>query len=668
MTKKIGVIVCVLTMIAGTSVAKPKTVKTDIRSWQLSAPTYQADTVQMDTSFINLPMREHVYDNSISNVWNGTLVSPIQSRLFFARKKTIDDLFGTAYQPYVITPHDLRFYNTNVPYSMLAYKKGFTTYHEENEINFVFAGNVNKRLNLGLRANYLSAAGHYLNQENKLFNGAVFGSYNGDHYSLHAAFAFAKISNFENGGIKDLNDLTGTLEPEDIPVRLHGMSGYRYLTGFINHYYSLTVEREKHDSVEIVNNFGEKEKVDSVRIEYVPVTTFAHTFDINNSNRRYIETDAWQNYYPDKVYRNWKETRDSSDVLTLTNTLAVTFEEEFNTLLKFGAVVYASNECQRFMYPKGVAFTDLPVLNNDFDTILANTTWMQPMDSYRYRWTNNTFIGGSIYKKRGSVLHYGVNGDVCLIGYKLGEFQVNGHVDAFIRLGKDTMTIKAAAGFRNETPSVYWQSYTSNHFCWTNDFSKPMRLDVSGIMSYPTKWVKPSVKVNFANLTKPLWFDSDGLPKQFDGNVQVIAADVHCDLTTPWVNLENNVVWQHATSSVIPLPAVTLYHNLYYHGTWFKALDAQIGLDLRYHTAYHAPLLNPATGQFCVQNDVEVGNYPIMNVYLNFHVRSIHLNFFAHYTHFNHLFMRENTDCQIMPFYPYNPDVFRAGLAWQFYR
>ena len=668
MTKKIGVIVCVLTLVAGTLVAKPKTVKTEIRSWQLSAPTYQADTVPMDTSYINLPMKEYLNRYSISNAWNGTLVSPMQSKLYFDRTRTIDDIFGTAYQPYIITPSDIRFYNTNVPYSMLAYKKGFTTYHEENELNFIFAGNVNKRLNLGLQANYLSAAGHYLNQENKLFNGAVFGSYNGDHYSFQAAFAFATLSNFENGGINDLNDLTGTLEPEDIPVRMKGMSGYRYLTGFINHYYSLTVEREHHDSVEIENNFGEKEKVDSVRIEYVPVTTFSHTLDINNSNRRYIETKPSQGYYPDKLYRNWSETRDSSDVLTIRNTLAVTFEEEFNTLLKFGAVVYASNEFQRFAYPTGTRFTDLPVINNDADTIMAHTAWMQPLDSYAYRWTNNTFVGGSIYKKRGDILRYGVNGDVCLIGYKLGEFQVNGHVDTDFRLGKDTMHITAAVSFRNETPSVYWQSYTSNHFCWENDFSKPMRLDVGGVVAYPTEWVKPAVKVNFANLTNPLWFDADGLPKQYDGNVQVIATDIHCDLTTPWINLENNVVWQHSTSSVIPLPMITLYHNLYYHGTWFKALDAQIGVDLRYHTKYYAPILNPATGQFCVQNELEVGNYPVMNVYINFHVRSLHLNFFAHYTHFNHLFMRNNTNCQIMPYYPYNPDVFRAGLAWQFYR
>ena len=648
--------------------AKKETVKTDIRSWQLPSPTYLADTVPIDTGYLNLPMREPVYDYSISNVWNGSLISPVQSRLYFTRTDLVEDFFGKQYTPYLITPKNVRFYNTNLPFSNVAYKKGFTTYHEENEVNFLFTGNINKRFNLGLQMNYLNAAGHYLNQENKLFNGSVFGSYNGDHYSIQAAFMWARISDFENGGIVDLEDLKGTLEPEDIPVRMKGMSAYRYLSGFVNHYYSITKQREHTDSIEVINNFGEKEIKDTIRIEHIPVITFAHTIDINNSNRRYIEKENQSSYYANS-YRNWSETRDSSDVLTISNTLAVTFEEEFNTLLRFGATVYARNECQRFYYPIGINSIDLPQMNNTLDTIMNSKMIFQRLDTGRYQWTNNTFVGGSIFKKRGKYLRYNVNGDVCLYGYKLGEFQINGNVTGFIPVGKDIMSLSARVFFRNETPTYYMQHYTSNHFIWNNDFSKPMRFYVGGEVSYPTTWIKPRVNIDFENVTRPIWFSAtDGLPHQFDGNVQVLAANVHCDITTPWINLENNVVYQHSSSSIIAVPTITLYHNLYYHGTWFKALDAQIGVDLRYFTKYYSPILNPATGQFCSQDQVKIGNYPILNVYLNFFVRYLHLNFFAHYTHFNHLFMKKNTDRQIMPNYPYNPDVFRAGLSWYFYR
>ena len=668
MIKKIGVIVCVLMIFIGSLGAKKPTVKSDIRTWQLPSPTYLADTVPVDTGYLNLPLREPVFQHSISNVWNGSLVSPVQSRLYFTRPDVVDDIFGKQYTPYLITPSNVRFYHTNLPFSNIAYKKGFTTYHEENEINFLFAGNVTKRVNLGLQLNYLNAAGHYLNQENKVFNGAVFGSYNGNHYSLQAAFLFATLSNFENGGIVDLEDLKGTLEPEDIPVRLKGMSGYRYLSGFVNHYYSITTEREHHDTIEITNNFGEKELKDTLRIEYIPVITFAHTIDINNSNRRYVEQEASQGYYAN-TYRSWAQSRDSSDVLTISNTLSVTFEEVFNKVLKFGAIIYATNECQRFYYPTFFNKVDLPATNNTSDTLRSYSMTFQQLDTGRYQWTNNTFLGGSIFKKTGKFLRYGVNGDVCLVGYKIGQFQVNGHVLGNIPLGKDTMSLFAKVSFKNETPTYYLQHYTSNHFVWNNDFSKPMRFYVKGEVAYPTTWVKPSATIEFENVTRPIWFSAtDGLPYQYDGNVQIFAANVHCDITTPWVNLENNVVYQHSSSSVIPVPAITLFHNLYYHGTWFRALDAQMGVSMRYFTKYYAPILNPATGQFCVQEEVKIGNYPVMDVYLNFFVRYLHLNFFAHYTHINHLFMRKNTDCQIMPYYPYNPDVFRAGLSWYFYR
>ena len=42
-----------------------------------------------------------------------------------------------------------------------------------------------------------------------------------------------------------------------------------------------------------------------------------------------------------------------TDVLTIRNTLSVTFEEEFNRILKFGATVYAINECQRHLFKTG---------------------------------------------------------------------------------------------------------------------------------------------------------------------------------------------------------------------------------------------------------------------------------------------------------------------------
>ena len=650
--------------------AAEKTVPTIIRAWQLDAWTGVADTLaSIDSSYIDYPMRDRLNDYSISNVTNSNLISPSQSRIYFARLKTTDFIFADAYTPYIITPQQVKYYHTTIPYSTIAYKKGFVTNLDQNDISFSFTGNVTRRTNLGITIDYLNSYGRFTNQEGKTVLGSVFGSYNGDHYSLQSSFTWNTLSNFENGGLMDPSDLQGVLKPEDMPVRMQGMSGLRYLSGYLNHYYSICVERERKVNYRERDEEGKWVKKDSIKIEYVPVTTFRHIFEVNDATKRYKEKTATQSILPN-LYRNPKATNDSAACLTIKNTLAVTFEEEFNTWLQFGAMVYATNECQRHTIAIGqveniVHLNPFPQ-GNPYNEVTAHTLHLMPDSLFGQRWTNNTYIGAALYKHRGQYIHYGFDGNICLLGYKLGEFQINGHLDAGFRLGKDSMTLAAKAFFRSETPDYYLQHYSSNHYRWDNNFQKTLRLRVSGEVAYPTKWVKPKLNVSFENITKHIYFDTDGSPKQMDGNIQVLAADLQLNITTPWVNLDNHVIYQHASSDKLPLPALTLYHNLYYHGCWVKALDVQIGVDMRFFTKYYAPLLNPALGQFCVQNIEQVGNYPVMNVYANFYVKSLRLKLFAQYQHFNASFM--NKQYYEMPGYPMGPDMFRAGLAWHFYK
>ena len=663
------IIVCILILCSTIAMqAAEKAVPTIIRAWQLDAWTGVADTLaSIDSSYIDYPMRDRLNDYSISNVTNSNLISPSQSRIYFARQKTTDFIFADAYTPYIITPQQVKYYHTTTPYSTIAYKKGFVTNLDQNDISFSFTGNVTRRTNLGMTIDYLNSYGRFANQEGKTVFGSVFGSYNGDHYSLQSSFTWNTLSNFENGGLMNPSDLQGVLKPEDMPVRMQGMSGLRYLSGYLNHYYSICVERERKVNYRERDEEGKWVKKDSIKIEYVPVTTFRHIFEVNDAVKRYKEKTATQSILPN-LYRNPKATNDSAACLTIKNTLAVTFEEEFNTWLHFGAMVYATNESQRHITAIGQTenIVHLEPWGNNYGDVLANTLHLMPDTLYKQRWTNNTYVGGALYKHRGQYIHYGFDGNVCLLGYKLGEFQINGHLDAGFRLGKDSMTVIAKAFFRSETPDYYLQHYRSNHYRWDNNFQNTLRLLVSGEVAYPTQWVKPKLNVSFENITKHIYFDTDGTPKQMDGNIQVLAADLQLNITTPWVNLDNHVIYQHASSDKLPLPALTLYHNLYYHGCWVKALDVQIGVDLRFFTKYNAPLLNPALGQFCIQNIEQVGNYPVMNVYANFYVKSLRLKLFAQYQHFNASFM--NKQYYEMPGYPMGPDMFRAGLAWHFYK
>ena len=590
-----------------------------LRTWHFSPVLITPDTLPTvtDTLHLNYPMQTPVNDYSIANAYNGNFISPIQPKIYFDRRTPTDNPFVHAYAPYLITPSQTRFFRTNLPFSTISYRKGFKTYREENDLELLLSGNIREDLNLGAQINYFNSIGHYANQEAKVVNGDVFLSYSGENYAIHGAFDFATLSNFENGGLTRTSDLGGALNPEDMDVNLYGMSGVRYLAGYVNHSYTFKTP------------------------DSIPLITIRHAFDLQEATKRYVEQSAKQGFYTNTYDSLHYGTNDTAAVLTISNTLDVTFHEEFNRVLRFGFDVYARNEAQRYILQ---------------DDTLGTA----------YRWVNNTFVGGALYMRKNRYVHYDFNGEVCVIGYKIGEFQVNGHVDAGFRLGKDSLTLSAKAYIRNQTPSYYLQHYSSNHFRWDNSFGKTYRFFVGGQVAYPTKWVKPAVDVSFENLTRLIYFDRSGLPQQHDGNVQVIAVNAHLDLTTPWLNWENNVVWQHSSNAILPLPAISLYSNLYYHGCWFRALDAQFGANVRYHTAYYAPLLCPATSQFCTQSETLVGNYPVINIYANFYVRLIRLRFFAEYQHLNGHFMDANYFS--MPGYPMNPPVFRAGLAWHFYK
>ena len=638
----------VLVLLAATLVAaaqRPRT-KTVIKTWQMPSLSAVADTIAFqDTTTLNYHDVDVQQLYSLSSATNSNvLVSHIESRVVEHRLKTIDDPFAWSLTPYVVTPQQQRFFNTTTPYSTVAYKRGFVSGHEEHDIDFLFTANINRRLNLGVEMDYLNSIGHYRNTAGKLYRGSVWGSYTGAHYSMHAAFGWSRLSSYDNGGLQDVSQLESSLSSEDIPVRLAAMTGYRYLSGYLHNQYAITKDREYHDSIYVVED-GRRVKKDTVKIEYVPLMTFSHIFETNNSNRRYIEKVADQNFYDSTYYDN-SATRDSTDVLTIRNTVAVTFCEAYNTKLKFGITAFAMNECQRFLR----------------DSV--------PYDSiYDYKWTNNTFVGGAIHKHSGANVHYSVEGQVCVVGYKIGEFDVHGKLETKFNAGKYPMYISARAYAKSETPSWYLQHFQSNHLKWENSFGFTYRFLGGATIAYPTKWVKPSIDFSFENQTNPIYISfADWTPKQYRGSVQIFKGDVGLDITTPWVNLENRAVVQYSTrDSVISVPLVILQHRLYYHGTWFKALDAQLGVDLRYFTKYHAPVLCPATGMFAAQQTTEIGNYPWMNVYANFYVRSIRLRFFAHYQHFNHLFMKKNINYLTMPDYPTNRDVFRAGVAWHFY-
>ena len=611
-----------------------KNIQSDVRTWRIDERFGIADSCAVDTTIVSYQDNQPVNNYSIANSWNGNLGSPLQSKLYFDRTTKTNVFYAQPYDSYVITPQDVLFYNTKTPYAKLEYRSALPTYYEEDYFKALFTMNANKATNFGGLVNLIYGRGQYANQSSRMLNGGFWGSYNGKHYSAQGVVMFNNFKNHESGGITDRNyildptSLVGTadLTPVNIPVNLDAISGYSNNIYYFNHKYSIGVEKER------------KVSNDSIVIDYIPVTSFTHTVKLEDTYRRYVESDSVTSGFYDHNYYSGQATQDSTRYWSLKNSLAFTLEEKFNRLMRFGLTGFVEYDLRRF-----AQFSD---------TLSSNA------------YENHLKVGAVIFKREGEQFTFDATGEIYLLGPRAGELALFGGVQSVFPLSaKDTMLISARGGFFNESCDYFSTTYFSNHFQWRSDFNNDLRARIEGRLALPTRDI--SIGVKLENITNYIYFDKQALPAQYDGNIQVIAADLKANLYTWRIHLDNQVVYQYTSdAAILPLPDFALYCNLYYKDTWFKVLHTQLGVSMRYHTAYYGNTYMPAIGAFYLQNDYLIGDYPEMNVYLNFHLKR--MRFYFQYANLNAtLFGGSNYFS--MPYYPQNPATFQFGLSWTFY-
>jgi len=595
-----------------------------VKTWHISDRFAVPDSVHVDTVHINFQDANPIDRFSIANSYNGNLGSPIQSKLYFDRPANNDFIFANDYYPYIMNVHNATFYNTKTPYTNLNYTTGGTTFREEDHIKFLYTGNINKRFNIGSTLDYIYARGEYSNQAVKMFSGALFGSYNGKHYNATGIISTNSLNNFESGGLSDSTGINPLgVATSDLETKISGYSGYKMTQVYYNQQYTIGIERPFRISE------------DSVRMDYVPVTRFAHTFKFDDMRKRYYENVVDTSFYKN-TYLPKKYTNDTCALQTFTNNFSISMEEEFNKWMNFGLTAFVENEIQRFTFNQ--------------DSLI------------NYRLKSNTKVGGILSKQRGQLFKYSVLGEIDLIGYKVGDFLLNGNAGGFFKLWNDSIALIANGFIRSDEPSYFLQHYQSNHFKWDNNFDKIYRTHVGGTFSIPTRSFSLDIAVE--NITKYVYFNSDAMPAQYLGNIQVVAANLKQNFHVGKFTLENNVVYQLSSQpKILALPDLALYHNLYFHDRWFQVLSIQLGVNVRYHTAYYAPSYMPATGQFYTQTTTKIGNFPVMNVYLNCHLKRT--RFFIEYYNLNQKFMNEAY--YSMPNYPIDPAIIKSGISWNFY-
>ena len=280
-----------------------------------------------------------------------------------------------------------------------------------------------------------------------------------------------------------------------------------------------------------------------------------------------------------------------------------------------------------------------------------------------HRQTENLlYVGAQLTKQQGRIRNYDATVRIGLMGPAAGEIKADGNLTTRIRLLGDTVSLKGYGHFSNSTAPFLMNNYVSNHFIWRNDFGKIRRLRFGGILNLPHTGT--NINVGAENIQNYIYFGPDCLPAQYGGSLQVFSVQLQQDFQWRALNWRNTVIYQTSSNEdVLPLPKLAVYSNLFLHFRVARVLEVQFGVDLDYYTRYHAPSYQPATMAFCNQKEIECGNYPFMNAYVN--MKLSRARFFVLFSHVNQGMFGGNNYFSL-PHYPLNPRRFQMGVVVDF--
>lgn len=392
--------------------------------------------------------------------------------------------------------------------------------------------------------------------------------------------------------------------------------------------------------------------------EYVPVTSFIHTMKFDTYRRIYQAYETPKDFYADTFNPAGNYPGDSIyDKTThyrVQNTFAISLLEGFNKWAKAGLKAFVTSDLRHFTLPTE---TEIAKAYNE----------------------HNLSIGGQLIKSQGKTLHYDATLETWLTGKDAGQMKIDADADVNFALFGDTVRLQASGFFHRLSPTFYYRHYHSKHFCWDNDdMSKIIHTRIEGKFGYEK--TKTTVRVAFDNIKNHTFFamgynvtDDFGRTGntlsvvQKSGAISLLTLELQQKLKLGPLHWDNVITYQKSSDDMaLPVPDLNIYTNLFLRFKIARVLKCDFGADARFFTKYYAPDYSPALGQYAVQtgeNRTEVGNYPIVNVYANFHLQRT--RFFVMMSHINA--GQGKPDYFLAPHYPLNQRIFRFGVSWNFY-
>lgn len=628
-------------------------------AWTIIPPLGLHEAATIDTTLYNYFRPSVASAQSIAFASTGNLGGEGINMILFERQPISPFFFRDALSFWLPLQGNHKYYNTRIPMTLLSYNTSGTHENAQDRLQAVFSGNANQKLQFGAMVDYLYSQGSYANQAAKDFAWGLSSSYMGDRYEMQMFYNHYHFVNRENGGITDdmyiidpavLQGGTATINPKSIPTRLS--SAFSRLAGqelYVNSRYKVGYWHITPPNDTIPGDTIEHRT-------YIPVSSFIWTFNYNDSKHQFDNSNATQGHeFWKNNYISLNGTIDNTSYWSLSNTFGVSLLEGFHKYAKAGLGAYITHEIRKYTQTPD----SIPISGSDRPEGLTPYPFEQKLSGKNTE--NLLFVGGQLTKQTGRLLKYNVNARFGLLGPSAGDIKIWGDVSTLFKIFGDSVRITGYGDFSNEAAPYLMKEYVSNHFIWKNDFGKIRRLKLGGYLSLPMTGTY--VNVGVENIQNLLYFNSESLPMQEGGNIQVFSASLHQDFRFKALNWRNRITYQTTSNqNILPAPQLALYSNLYLLFKVAKVLDVQFGVDCDYYTKYYAPNYQPATMTFSNQQEIKVGNYPFMNVYAN--MKLSRARFYIMMSHVNQGLMGNRYFA--LPHYPMNPRRFQMGVSVDF--
>ncbi len=576
---------------------------------------------QLDTSLNRNEIFHAGYKNHIMFQDLGNIGSAMRPLLFDA-ERAIGFQYGlNPFEAYFIKPQQTRFYNTKSPYTDLFYAQG------SNELIFLqakHAQNILPRWNAGVDFQRITSQGFMLRQVTSMYNYQFFTHYysKDKRYELLAHATWNRGVNEENGGNQNdsaFEELTGP--NKRVLVNLsNAQTRFKSRDAYIKQYYK----------------FGKggfmKDGEDSV-YSFEPAFQLAHRMHAHEEIFIFENNGTTDSILlPNRYYDTTSATYDSAYFGRLSNTIELTWMGKLQA------------DSSKWILRSGLQYDLINAAQIAFNRLY-----------------DNFGIDGSLEKvsiKSNMVLH-GIRAQYIAGGYNSGDYKLQ----AFYTLQNKYILFTPQLTLQQYRPDYTMQLFKSNQFIWNNQFNAVNLVKAGARFQTKTLRHNLSLILQHYALSNFVYANEKALPEQESNAIQITTAELSKTFQLGKFFFEHHIIYQSSSSDNIRVPEFGGRVRYYFQSRLFKVMTFQLGFDAFYNTSYFGNAYNPASRQFYLQNNKQIGNYPVIDPFVCAQIKRAII--FFKFEHANQDLL--NSGFYYTPTYPVSLSSFRLGARWRMY-